>query len=148
MNWFNAREPRERILLMVLAGLLALFLVWFVASRESGPNGASELEAAQTDRELWLRAAPRLNASGATGDRSAFTRGALVEIARKRSVALSRVQPQNGGGLSVWIEDAPTPALYGLIEDLVSSYAVEVETALMTTAPNGGLNAQLTLTPI
>jgi len=148
MNWLNAREPREKILLMVLAGLLIVFLAWFALTRERGPDGASALEAAQTDRELWLKAAPRLGTSAISGERAEFTRGSLVEMARKRGINLSRVQPQSEGGLSVWIDDASTIALYGWIEDLVTSYAVTVDTALMTTAPNGGLNAQLTLTPI
>ena len=148
MDWFNSRELRERILLMVLAVLLAIFAFWFVVTRESGPDGRANLEAAQMDRELWLRAAPRLTAGTAVGNRSEFTRGALVEASRKRGVALSRVQPQGEGGLSVWIDDAPTPALYGLINDLVSTHAVKVETAVMTTAPNGGVNAQITLVPL
>ena len=148
MSWFNSREPRERVLLMILAGLLVLFLSWFALTREKGPDGASALEAAQTDRELWLRAAPRLGSAALSGERAEFTRGALVELARNRGVNLSRVQPQSGGGISVWIDDAPTPTLYGWIEDLVTGYAVTVDTVVMTTAPNGSINAQLTLTPI
>ena len=147
MNWFNTREPRERVLLIVLAGLLVVFIAWFAMTRESGPDGATALEAAQTDRELWLRAAPRLGSGTANGERAEFTRGALVESARNRSVSLTRVQPQSNGALSVWIEDTSTTALYDLIEDIVGKYAVSVETALLTTAPNGGLNAQFTLSP-
>jgi len=148
MAWFNSREPRERILLMILAGLLVVFIAWFALTRESGPDGATALEAAQTDREFWLRAAPRLGATANAGTRNDFTRGALIEVARKRSVDLSRVQPQAGGGLTVWVEDAPTPAFYKVIEDLVTGYNVDVDTALITAAPNGGLNAQLTFTPL
>lgn len=148
MSWFNARAPRERVLLMILAGLLVVFVAWFAITRERGPNGASALEAAQTDRELWLRAAPRLGTPVITGDRSEFTRGSLVDMARKRGVNLSRVDTQSGGSLSVWIDDAPTTALYGWIEDLVTGYSVKVDDVQMTTAPNGGVNARLTLTPI
>lgn len=148
MTWFNSREPRERILLLILAGLLVVFMVWFAMTREGGPDGSSALEAAQTDREFWLRAAPKLNAGASTGTRDDFTRGALIESARKRGVNLSRVQPQSGGGLTVWVEDASTPAFYGIIQDLVSTYSVEVESALITAAPSGGVNAQLTFTPL
>jgi len=148
MSWFNAREPRERVLLLILAGLLALFLAWFAVTRERGPDGASALEAAQQDRELWLRAAPRLGSTAVTGARDAFTRGSLNVMARKRGVNLSRVEPQTGGSLGVWIDDATTAALYGWIEDLVTGYSVKVDNAVMTTAPNGGINAQLTLTPL
>lgn len=148
MTWFKSREPRERVLLFILAGLLILFAAWFALSRESGPNGSSALEAAQTDRAFWLRAAPKLKTGAATGARAEFTRGALIEAARKRGVDLSRVQPQSGGGLTVWVEDAATPSFYAVIQDLVTNYAVDVETALITAAPAGGVNAQLTLTPL
>ncbi len=148
MTWFQSREPRERILLMLLAGLLVLFAGWFALTRESGPNGATALEAAQTDREFWLRAAPKLNAGSATGTRAEFTRGALIEAARKRGMELSRVQPQSGGGLTLWVEDAATSSFYAVIEDLVTNYAVDVDTALITAASSRGVNAQLTLTPL
>ena len=148
ISWFNSREPRERVLLMILAGLLIIFMAWFAMTRERGPDGASALEAAQADRELWLRAAPRLGSTTVTGERDEFTRGSLVDMARKRGVNLSRVDTQSGGSLSVWIDDAPTSAFYGWIEDLVTGHSVKVDTAILTTAPNGGVNAQLTLTPI
>lgn len=148
MTWFKSREPRERVLLGILAGLLVLFAAWFVLSRDSGPDGSTALEAAQMDREFWLRAAPKLNSGAAVGARAEFSRGALIEAARKRGVDLSRVQPQAGGGLTLWVEDASTPAFYAVIEDIVTNYAVDVDTALITAAPSGGVNAQLTLTPL
>jgi type II secretory pathway component PulM len=148
MTWFNAREPRERILLMILAGLLVVFVAWFALSRDRGPSGSTALEAAQADREFWLRAAPKLNTGAATGSREAFTRGALIEASRKRGVELSRVQPQAGGGLTVWVEDTVTPSFYAVVQDLVTQYAVEVQSAVISSAPSGGINAQLTLTPL
>ena len=135
-------------MLFILAGLLIVFAAWFVLTRESGPNGSTALEAAQTDREFWLRASPKLNAGTATGTKCEFTRDALIDAARKRSVDLSRVQPNAGGGLTLWVEDAATPAFYGVIQDLVTNYAVNVESALITAASSGGVNAQLTLTPL
>lgn len=148
MTWFKSREPRERVLLLILAGLLFIFAAWFVLNRESGPDGSDALEAAQVDREFWLRAAPKLGTGVATGSRADFSRGALIDAARKRNVDLSRVQPQSGGGLTVWVEDASTPAFYAVLEDLVTNYAVDVETALITAAASGGINAQVTLTPL
>lgn len=148
MTWFKSCEPRERILLMILAGLLALFIAWFAMTRDSGPDGFTALDAAQTDREFWLRASPKLNAGVVTGARAEFTRGALIEVAGKRGMNLSRVQPQSGGGVTVWVEDAATPLFYGVIQDLLTNYAVDVDSALITAAPSGGVNAQLTLTPL
>jgi general secretion pathway protein M len=148
MSWFQSREPRERVLLMIMSAMLALFVAWFLVNRESGPAGHSELEAAQIDRELWVRAAPKMSSTGAISERAAFTRGALIDIARKRGVELSRMQPQSGGGLTVWIEDVGTAAFYGVINDLVSGYTVNVENVVISTTLNGVLNAQFTLVEI
>ena len=148
MSWFNAREPRERVLLLILAALIVVFAAGFALSRDRGPSGTAALEAAQTDREFWLRASQKLNAGTAAGTRDDFTRAALIEASRKHGVELSRVQPQAGGGLTVWVEDAVTPSFYAVIQDLVTQYDVQVESALITAAPAGGINAQLTFTPL
>ena len=147
MSWLNAREPRERVLLLILAGVF-IFAALFALSRDRGPSGTTALEAAQTDREFWLRASQKLNASPAAGARDEFTRGVLIRTSRKRGVELSRVQPQAGGGLTVWVEDASTTSFYAVIQDLVTQYDVQVESALITAAPAGGINAQLTFTPL
>jgi type II secretory pathway component PulM len=148
MSWFQSREPRERVLLLIIGALLALYVAWFLINREAGPTGQSKLEAAQTDRELWLRAAPKLSVSGASGERAAFTRGALIDVARKRGVELSRIQPQPNGGLTVYVEDVGTPEFYAVIGDLVAGYNVDVENVLISTTPNGVLNAQFTLAEV
>jgi len=146
---YNAKDGTLRLRLIYPdLAMLAVFITWFALTRDKGTDGSAELQAAQMDRELWLRAAPRLNSAAVSGSRSDFTRGVLVDAAKKRGVNLSRVQPQPGGGLSIWIDEASTPLLYGLIRDLVSNYSVEVETALITSAANGGVNAQLTLAPL
>jgi len=148
MTWFNSREPRERVLLLILAALLVVFAGWFALSREKGPDGSTALEAAQADREFWLRAAPKLQGGTTSGVKAEFTRGALIDAARQRNVDLSRVQPHEGGGLTLWVEDASTPAFYGIMQDLVANFSVSVENALVTAAPSGGVNAQVTLTPL
>ncbi len=147
ITWFQSREPRERVLLMVMAAMLVLFLVWFAVTRESKPSGQAELQAAQTDRELWLRAAPKLNVGSVSGDREEFTRGALIDVARKRGVDLSRMEPQDNEGLTIWIEDVTTTAFYGVMNDIITGYRVDVNSALISTGQNGNLNAQFTLTP-
>ena len=79
IDWFNSREPRERILLMIMFGLVSIFAIWFLMNRETGPDPDLQLAEAQSDRELWLRAKPRLLTKG-QGDvvRKEFNRGELI----------------------------------------------------------------------
>lgn len=149
MSWFNNREPRERVLLMILAALLVIFVGWFALTRESGPDPDIALSEAQIDRELWLRAAPRLGGgSGGDSTRETFTRGAIINLARSRDVALTRVQPQNDGSLTVWIDDVGTGPLFGLMQSVTRDYAVDLQSVMINRTPNGALNAQFTLMPL
>ena len=52
IEWFNSREPRERILLMIMFGLMLVFAIWFLMTRETGPDPDQQLAEAQSDREL------------------------------------------------------------------------------------------------
>lgn len=146
MDWFNSREPRERILLIVMAALLTLFIAWFALNRETGPDADQVLAEAQTDRELWLRAKPKLTAdSGNNVARGEFSRGDLINLARQRDVRLTRVQPQNDGSLTVWIDDIGTQPLFGLMQALTKSYRVDFSSVIISRSPQGSLNAQFTL---
>lgn len=149
IGWFNSREPRERILLMILAALLVLFLGWFALTRESGPDADSVLAEAQLDRELWLRAGPRLSAgSSETTSRTAFTRRSLIDLARNREVTLTRIQPQNDGSLTVWIDNVGTSPLFGLMQAVTQGYTVDLQSVMISRTPQGDLNAQFTLMPV
>lgn len=149
MGWFNSREPRERVLLMILAVLLIISVGWFAMTREAGPDPDVQLSDAQIDRELWLRAAPRLSVgSGGDVTRAPFTRGAIINLARSRDIALTRVQPQNDGSLTVWIDDVGTGPLFGLMQSVTRDYAVDLQSVMINRTPRGGLNAQFTLMPL
>ena len=146
IEWFNSREPLERILLMIMFGLMLVFAIWFLMTRETGPDPDQQLAEAQSDRELWLRAKPRLLTKG-QGDivRKEFNRGELINLARQRDVRLTRVEPQNDGNLSVWIDDISTNSLYGLFTALNQSYQVDFTNVTISRTPQGSLNAQFTL---
>lgn len=145
-EWWNSREPRERVLLMVLAVLAALFLLVFALILPlRGANAASQakLERAQSDLALVQRVVPRLTAGAAA--RAPFDRAALIRVSSARNVKLARVQPGDDGSLSVWIDEAQTDALYGLLNDLTTNYTATPERVSLTTDWSGRLSAQFTL---
>ena len=143
---WTGRDRREKILIGIMGALILGFAAWFVMTRDGSTASPAEVLAeAQSDRELFLRAAPRLTAGATATGRADFSRGDLINLARARDIALSRVQPQNDGGLSIWVDGAETTALYGLIQDVLNGYDVQMQNALISAAPGGGVSAQFTV---
>lgn len=146
-EFWSDRDPRERLLLSVLAAIAVFMLLFQFALKPMLNSDSSDtpLTVAQADREMFLRAAPQIGGASASGARAVFQRAVLIDTARKRDIKLSRVQPDGRGGLTVWVEDAPTQALYGLFDDILSGYQVEMSQSTVTLSDAGGLDAQFTL---
>jgi general secretion pathway protein M len=143
MTWWNGREPRERMLLSVLAVVASLFALVFLLVlplQSASARADAALERARADRLAVSRLPSTTQAAGQA--RSAFDRTALVGTARARNVRLTRVQPDADGSLSVWIDDTQTAALYGFFEDLLGSYDATLERVIISADGNGQLSAQ------
>lgn len=140
-NWWDMREPRERILLGVLAGLVSLLVLIFgllLPIQSARANAAADLDRAKAD----LVAVSRLSPSEDVAVRTPFDRSVLITIARAQDVKLTRVQPGSDGSVSVWIDDAQTQRLYGFFDTLLSDYAVGLDQVIISADANGRLSAQ------
>lgn len=143
-NWWDVRESRERQLLAVLAGLVAIFLIIFAVVlplRAAASTAQFELTQAKSNLALVSRLTPN---QGATGLRAPFDRSVLITVARTQNVKITRVQPDGEGSFSVWIDDAETQPLYGFFEGLIGDYDVTLDRVVVSTDANGGLSAQFT----
>ena len=141
IDWWDGREPRERVLLSVLGAIVAIFIVIFgliLPLQSARANADASLNRAQAD----LVAVSRLSSSDATTTRLPFDRSVLIQIANGADIKLTRVQPGSDGTLSVWIDDAQTQRLYGFFETLLSDYAVGLDQVIVSTDANGRLSTQ------
>ena len=141
IDWWDGREPRERVLLSVLGAIVAIFIVIFgliLPLQSARANADASLNRAQAD----LVAVSRLSSSDATTTRLPFDRSVLIQIANGADIKLTRVQPGSDGTLSVWIDDAQTQRLYGFFETLLSDYAVGLDQVIVSADANGRLSAQ------
>lgn len=144
-SWWDGREPRERILLGILAGLLSLFLLVFLVIlplQSLSDRAETELRQAKSNLTLVSRLAPT---SGSGTTRAAFDRSVLITVARDQNIRLTRVQPGTDGTFSVWIDEAETAALYGFFDALIGGYAVQLDRVVVSTDANGRLSAQFTV---
>lgn len=147
-TWWDSREPREQVLLTILAALVGLFLLVFAVllpAQAAQSEAQADLQRAQSDWQLVHRVAPTLSVSNA--NRAPFSRAALIRAAGQHGIKLARMQPGDEGALSVWIDDVSTEALYGLFEDLMTDYSVVPERVSIGADQNGALSAQFTLRP-
>jgi type II secretory pathway component PulM len=148
-GWWDERDGRERVLIGIMGALMLAFGAWLLLTREGAAVSPDlALAEAQTDRELWLRAKPKLTPGASIDAKQDFSRGVLIDRARAKGVELSRVQPQGDGALGVWTDGTTTQAIYGLLVDVTTNYAVEITDVFFATSADGSLNAQFTLSPI
>lgn len=142
-SWWDGLAARERVLLGVLGALVAGLILVFALILpviDARDDAANALRAAKTEQALLARAAPSGNAA-----RQPFTRSALLQSARSQGIQISRIQPGSAGEFSVWIDDAPTEALYALFEDLLGSTTAKLDRAVLSSDANGRLSAQFTV---
>jgi len=135
LTWWSDRSERERALLGGLGGLLLLFALYFLVyaplrsfSDDAYANYRSA--AALLDEvEAGAREAETLKARRSRGPGAGSLRSIASSSAASAGVAITRIQPEPGEGLNVWLEDVDAKALYGWIVALDETHGVGVARA-------------------
>ena len=144
--WWEAREPRERLLLGVLGALLGVFVLVFAVIlpiMDARADADRALARAQADYNIVARTLPRAGAGGA--ERTLFSRSALLDAARAEGLQITRIQAGREGDLSVWIDDAQTTALYAMFDALLTDTTASMDRVVVSADGNGRLSAQFTV---
>ena len=146
--WWTGREPREQLLLGVLGGLLLVFALVFAVIlplADARADADRALDRARAGYDIVARTSPAT--SGDTSARAPFDRAALLEAARAQGLQITRIQPADGAGLSVWIDDAQTAPLYALFDTLLTEYSGRMDRVVVSADNAGRLSAQFTIRP-
>lgn len=139
-QWWETREPREKILVGTAAFLSAIFAVWFgaIAPLMSAKSEA-RLELLQTvqDKAFIERALANINrqtndTSGPALDGDAF-RARVTRAAQQRGLAISRLQNGSSGTLQLSFTDAVPVELYSWLEDISREAGGTVVSATLAT---------------
>ena len=144
--WWEAREPRERLLLGVLGALLGVFVLVFAVIlpvMDARADADRALARAQADYNIVARTLPRAGVGGA--ERTLFSRSALLDAARAEGLQITRIQAGREGDLSVWIDDAQTTALYAMFDALLTDTTASMDRVVVSADGNGRLSAQFTV---
>jgi len=154
-QWLGGLAPRERNLVYVAAGLLAIALLYFaivLPLTSAATKRASRVDQKAADLALMRRMAPEVMAAGAMGGVVTSNQSLVVLVDRTgREAGLGSAirdqSPSGEHGLRLRLEAAPFDTLVAWLANLQQQYGVKVEAATIDAAAAPGLvNASLTLT--
>jgi general secretion pathway protein M len=156
-DWLDTLAPRERIMVLVCAVVVALAMIWLLVWRPLDSRHDA-LRASVEDWETGLSRLQRvaeLDGSGspAGGPRLGTDQTPVVIVdttlrARGLSGALRRSQPTTSTGIRVEFENVPFNSLVLWLGDLSSRYGMDVQAGSLSVPPRaepGRINATLTL---
>lgn len=147
-RWIDARSPRERALLLGLAGVAALALFVTLVWR---PIDAAR-SAARADIARYDRIAARLRVAGPDVARLAAARGGapstlITASATRAGLTIQRIEPQ-GASIGVTLDAARFDALVGWLAGLERDAGLGIRDVKLERRPDPGIvGVQLTLAP-
>ncbi|MGE4432071.1 MAG: type II secretion system protein GspM [Sphingobium sp.] len=147
--WWNARAPRERVLLAVMIALLAIVIAWLGVYRpmENGLRGAALANQEAADRYAdmarkveWLKGAEKR----AAGSSSTLPVEQIIgQSAGEAGFTLDRVQAQGSDRVDIAIASARSTALLGWIQ-VLEGQGMAVDKAMITpSGTTGTVSAQI-----
>lgn len=151
MEWWDAREPREQLLLKVFGALLvgALFLQFALipvlqtnAERQLRNQQAMQTLDAVTSSDAVLRRVG--GAAGNTVETSiSELRRAALSIAAQRGLAISRIQGGNGEEVIMILDNASPQVLYAWLADIQLQYGARPSSISLSGDASGGVRASV-----
>ncbi|MEO0882947.1 MAG: type II secretion system protein M [Pseudomonadota bacterium] len=151
-NWWETREPRERLLLSV-AGVLTFLVLGYLLVIQPLSNARQQasqaLASAQTDRAIVDRgisvlANTDVTSSGAAPDVDDF-RTMVTRSAREAGLSLSRVQRGSDGTIQLRFDDAEPPRLFAWLATIESQPGGEIVAASISARNDERIEAVIEL---
>lgn len=147
--WWEGRTRRERILLGLMAVLLAAVIAWYgviapigawkTDAAERRVEAASDLQSVEADIVRLNAAASQ--APAGTGEP---IEPLLIRTAQTAGLSIDRQQAEADGAQTVWLQSAPSQVVFGWIAELEQVHGVTVANITALKSPTGsGLDVQV-----
>lgn len=150
--WFYGLQPRERWIVSAGAVVAALIVLWTFALNPVRSQSNSLRTAVESKQRLLvdlgrLEGAQSPSAAGGSVQGRDQTLVVVIDTtAQQHGISLSRTRPNGPNGIDVTFQGAPFDVLVSWLMTLHGTYAVDVESASITSARVQGLvNGQLSL---
>jgi general secretion pathway protein M len=148
-TWWDARETRERLLILLAGILSGAIIAWqfiFLPSAKFRSDQERAFSAALGEYVYVTSVTQTMTASQARPSRGQPLQAVLTNTSDLYGLTISRLLPADDEGLNVWIDTAPAQLLYAWIGDLEREHGVRVERAAIRRNQAGdGVNANLFL---
>lgn len=142
--WWNDRTPRERVLLIIMAVLLAALLLWLAVLR---PLAAARSQAITDASAAVSRRAQAQGIVAAIRARPAASSAAVLDTLNRRlaegGLQASRLEPQGPGQAEVEIAAINGRLLLGWASGLEARDGLVIETLEATRNPDQSVRARL-----
>jgi general secretion pathway protein M len=142
-RWWDARLPRERVLLASMVAMIAAFVIWYgLLAPLRHARQAAQVRHAQATAELLavradLAALAALDARlPAPPGEAAQLKSAVLESAATAGLAISRERSETDGGFGIEADEATPPQLFAFLDGLRTRHGLAPST--LSVARNGG----------
>ena len=135
--WFNAREPGERILILILTGVVSVALLYLLIWEPLSAGYNRQNTQLQEQKKLlaWMQQSSQeiLQLQGVSGNQSIAT-GPLLSnvdrIVKSEGLAgyMKRLEPQGQDKVQLWFENAGFDKLVNWLATLQHQHAISVYT--------------------
>ena len=151
MEWWQSREPREKLLIKVFGALLVVAaLIQFALIPVLQTNGEQRLknqQAMQTLDAVTSSDAILRRAAGASGSGSQTSiselRSAALSLAAQRGLAISRIQGGNGDEIIMILDKASPQILYAWLADIQTQFGARPSSISLSGDASGGVRASV-----
>jgi general secretion pathway protein M len=144
--WFDNLQPRERWILIAGVVVVVGVALWAGVLRPLRTQSAS-LQAAVESKQRLLLDLGRVGGASAARTPSTETLVVVVDsTAQAHGLRITRSRPNGPSGVEVTLQAVPFDVLVAWLMTLHGNYAVDVESAQLSTARQQGLvNGQVSL---
>jgi general secretion pathway protein M len=149
-EWFDNLAPRERLILMA-GGVAAVLIVGYWAVMHLRAESATLRTAVESKQRLLLDLARLDGVQSRSAPGAAQNAGQTLVVvidttAKEHGLRLARARPNGPSGVDVTFQAVPFDVLVDWLTTLHGSYAVDVESASLSSGRERGLvNGQLSL---
>ncbi|MGI9301161.1 MAG: type II secretion system protein GspM [Gammaproteobacteria bacterium] len=155
-EWWDSLQARERMIVTVLGGVVALVVVYFILLRPLA-DARARLRADTKSQQAtlaWMQQAGQeiqqlrrqSSAGGASANRSMLS---IVDSSAKKSglrKPITRMEPDGDNAVKLWVDDAEFDALVRWLGELQRTFAVQVGRASFSRTDSPGVvDSRLTL---
>ena len=155
-DWFKELEQRERLMVIIAAVLVALFLLYslFLSPMLSKYQALRENVVSQEEDLQWMRTAVAevraLRGATVRGGQSLGGRSLLSivdESARSSGLGqqIKRIEPDGNKGVKIWFEQADFDKMIVWLGNLTRSYMIETSNVTIEPQAPGSVNARIIL---